>query len=105
MSELAKLADARTRPSGEGYIAERHPAMPDLMLVWAPACSCCWVIPSRGETFLTTCGSQDCSFNWAEAAQTLLALQAAETPPALSVVPPAQPAATVGPRPTEETSS
>lgn len=77
-ASLAKLADARSQPVQDGYIAERHPSMPELVLVWAP-CSCCWVA-TAGESFVTSCGDRNrpCVFNWDEAMQALEFLQLAE---------------------------
>lgn len=85
---LAQMADERPRPVSEGYVAERHPLRDSLILVWGP-CSCCWVICDKTqESFLTTCGTQECSFLWSEALETLGALRLAERPAEKPVPPP-----------------
>lgn len=79
-SSIAKLADARTRPSGasEGYEAERHPSMPELIIVWAP-CGCYWVGPPEPERpFVTYCGQEACVFEWQGVKLALQAFKQAE---------------------------
>ena len=80
MTTTTQLADALQKPSGtqEGYVAERHPSFPDLVVVWAP-CDCYWIGPIRAEgPLVTMCGKKDCVFEWIEVEHALLALKAAE---------------------------
>lgn len=79
-SSIAKLADERPKPSAaqEGYVAERHPSMPGLILVWAP-CDCVWVGPPDPERpFVTYCGKSTCDFSWESVKLALMAFKAAE---------------------------
>ena len=80
-------------------MAERHPLLPTLVLVWAP-CGCVWV-GNNEDNFVTPCGLETCHFKWVEALGALQALHAAEkasiapSAPATSIVAP-EPSALVG---------
>jgi len=81
LNVLAQLADSQPRPEGpiEGYMAERHPSMPSLILVWAP-CGCLWVGDGQ-DSFVTPCGAPSadaCVFRWNDVVMALQALEAAE---------------------------
>lgn len=89
---LARLTDSLTAPASEGYVAERHPLLPSLVLVWAP-CGCVWTLALE-ENFVTACDQRACVFNWNAASEALEALQTSEkahkiaTGPGLVVAPP-----------------
>jgi len=91
-NQAAKLADDLTRPASvqEGYTAERHPLVSDLIVVWSP-CGCYWVghdgKDRTVESFVTACQTASCDFKWVEIERALEALKSAEA--SISVVPPA----------------
>lgn len=78
MSEMAKYVDAHHRPpkAQEGYEAERHPLLKELIMVWAP-CGCYWA-GGHGGSFVGPCFNMDCGFAWSEVERALQALQEAE---------------------------
>ena len=79
MENLAQLADTLKRPDSaqQGYTAERHPLVQELIVVWAP-CSCYWVGSTGTNSFVTACGQDSCGFKWSEVERALEALKQAE---------------------------
>lgn len=78
ISGIAHLTDQLKRPCRqEGYLAERHGLMPDLIVVWCP-CACYWVGSSTQDYFVTTCGEDSCAYSWQETQRALEALWQAE---------------------------
>jgi hypothetical protein len=90
---IAQLADSLKRPAGsfqQGYVAERHPLVPELIAVWAP-CGCYWVGSVGTGCFTTACMTEACDFQYVEVERALEALKQAEnaikeTPNGISAV-------------------
>jgi hypothetical protein len=77
ISQAAQLSDKMPAPTHqEGYVAERHQSLPDLIVVWA-SCGCYAAFGDR-YSVVTECGREGCDFQWAEAESALLALELAE---------------------------
>lgn len=65
--DAAKASDALAAPQGEGYLAQFHDLIPELVVVFAP-CGCRFVVRPDGESVLTVCLTEQCSFDWIQAA-------------------------------------
>lgn len=87
-AHIARLTDSLTHPPTGGYEAQRHPLLPEQIIVWSP-CGCYWVGNTHGS-FVTACGTVECDFKFLEVERALLALGEAEhgQPPAASPVGP-----------------
>ena len=75
---MAKAVDAHKRPvPQEGYVAERHQLIPELLMVYAP-CGCYWAGGLGGVPFVTPCSTDGCDFQYVEVEFALAALEQAE---------------------------
>jgi hypothetical protein len=80
ISQLARnLGDVKAPEVQQGYVAQRHQLIPELILVWA-SCGCYWAGGTGGTPFVTPCGLENCNFEWSGIEGALLALEQAERP-------------------------
>ena len=72
-----KAFDSMNRPSDrEGYVAERHPLLNHLIVVWAP-CGCNQVCNGTSSC-MTSCGKATCVFEYEDAYEAIELLKRME---------------------------